>query len=51
MKSDSEKMLSKTTTYTIDNRKFIVEPIFKEKSTETFGEILLKLIFEKREFK
>ena len=41
------KALSKPTTYTIDNRKFIVEPVFKDESSETFGEILLKLLLEK----
>ena len=42
-----QKALSKRTTYTIDNRKFIVEPVFKENAHETLGEILLKLILDK----
>ena len=41
------KALSKPTTYTVDGRKFIVEPVFKENAHETLGEILLKLILDK----
>jgi len=41
------KVLSKPTTYTIDGRKFIVEPVFNENSHESLGEILLKLILDK----
>ena len=41
------KELSKPTTYIVDGRKFIVEPVFKENAHETFGEILLKLIRDK----
>jgi len=41
------KALSKPTTYTVDGRKFIVEPVFKDKAHETLGEILLKLILDK----
>ena len=44
---DTFKELSKPITYDIDGRKFIVEPVFKEKSTETMGEILLKIIIDK----
>ena len=41
------KALSKPTTYTVDGRKFIVEPVFKDEAHETLGEILLKLILDK----
>ena len=46
-KSAELKVLSKPTTYTVDGRKFIVEPVFKDKAHETLGEILLKLILDK----
>ena len=42
-----QKELSKPTTYTVDGKKFIVEPVFKENAHETLGEILLKLILDK----
>jgi hypothetical protein len=45
-----QKELSKPTTYTLDGRKFIVEPVFKENAHETFGEILLKLILDKENY-
>ena len=45
--SAKHKALSKLTTYAIDNRKFIVEPVFKENAHETIGQILLKLILDK----
>ena len=35
---------SKPSVYTVDGKKFIVEPVFKNESSETLGEILLKLI-------
>ena len=41
------KALSKPTTYTVDGKKFIVEPVFKDEAHETLGEILLKLILDK----
>ena len=44
------KALSKPTTYTVENRKFIVEPVFKENAHETLGEILLKLILDKENY-
>ena len=44
------KALSKPTTYTVDGRKFIVEPVFKDKAHETLGEILLKLILDKENY-
>ena len=44
------KALSKPTTYTVDGRKFIVEPVFKENAHETLGEILLKLILDKENY-
>ena len=45
-----QKALSKPTTYAIDNRKFIVEPVFKENAHETLGQILLKLILDKENY-
>ena len=49
--ADAErKALSKPTTYTVDGRKFIVEPIFKDEAHETLGEILLKLILDKENY-
>ena len=42
-----QKELSRPTTYTVDGRKFIVEPVFKENAHETMGEILLKLLLDK----
>ena len=44
------KALSKPTTYTVDGRKFIVEPVFRENAYETLGEILLKLILDKENY-
>ena len=44
------KALSKSTTYTVDGRKFIVEPVFKDSAHETLGEILLKLILDKENY-
>ena len=49
-KSAELKALSKPTTYTVDGRKFIVEPVFKENAHETLGEILLKLILDKENY-
>ena len=44
------KALSKPTTYTVDGRKFIVEPVFRENAHETMGEILLKLLLDKENY-
>ena len=41
------KALSKPNTYTVNGRKFIVEPVFRDEAHETLGEILLKLILDK----
>jgi hypothetical protein len=38
--------LAKTTTYHIQGKTFIVEPVFRSDSTETIASILLKLIME-----
>jgi len=38
--------LDNTTTYHIQNQTFIVEPVFKQESTETIASILLKLMIE-----
>ena len=45
-----QKELSKPTTYTVDGKKFIVEPVFKEDAHETLGEILLKIILDKENY-
>ncbi len=36
--------LSKPTEYEFEKNKFIVEPVFKEKSNDTLGTVLLRLI-------
>ena len=44
---DKEKwvsMLTLDSTYRIGNRSFIVEPVFKEESSQTLGEVLLRLM-------
>ena len=46
-KSAEQKALSKKSTYAVDGRRFIVEPVFKDEAHETLGEILLKLILDK----
>lgn len=46
----SQNPLEQTTTYHIDGRSFIVQPVFKENGSNTLGEILLRLMqseFEK----
>ena len=49
--ADADKTaLSKPITYTVDGRKFIVEPVFKDEAHETLGEILLKLILDKENY-
>ena len=45
-----KKALSNPTTSTVDGRKFIVEPVFKDEAHETLGEILLKLILDKENY-
>ena len=40
--------LEEKTTYRVGNRSFVVEPVFKEDSQNTLGEILLRLM--KNEF-
>ena len=36
--------VDETTTYTIDNMSFVVQPVFKEKSNDTLGSVLLRLM-------
>lgn len=38
------KSMKKETTYTIDGKKFIVTPVFREDGRETFGSILIRLM-------
>lgn len=40
----SENPLEETTTYHIDGRSFVVKPVFKDNSANTFGAILLRLM-------
>ena len=40
----SENPPEETTTYHIDGRSFVVKPVFKDDSTNTFGTILLRLM-------
>ena len=44
-KTNSEKTKNpEMLTYRIGNRSFIVEPVFKEESSQTLGEVLLRLM-------
>lgn len=36
--------LTKCTTYDFDKNSFVVTPVFKEKSTETLGTVLIRLM-------
>lgn len=36
--------LEETTTYQIEGRSFVVQPVFKEENASTLGEILLRLM-------
>ena len=40
----SENPLGETTTYHIEGRLFVVKPVFKDDSANTFGAILLRLM-------
>ena len=40
----SHNPLEQTTTYHIDGRSFVVQPVFKEESSNTLGAILLRLM-------
>ena len=40
----SENPLEETTTYYIEGRSFVVKPVFKDDSANTFGAILLRLM-------
>lgn len=42
-------MLTLDSTYRIGNRSFIVEPVFKEESSQTLGEVLLRLMKSENE--
>lgn len=41
---NNPEMLTLDSTYRIGNRSFIVEPVFKEESSQTLGEVLLRLM-------
>ena len=43
-KQKNPEMLTLDSTYRIGNRSFIVEPVFKEESSQTLGEVLLRLM-------
>lgn len=43
-KNKNPEMLTLDSTYRIGNRSFIVEPVFKEESSQTLGEVLLRLM-------
>ena len=43
-KIKNPEMLTLDSTYRIGNRSFIVEPVFKEESSQTLGEVLLRLM-------
>ena len=43
-KLKNPEMLTLDSTYRIGNRSFIVEPVFKEESSQTLGEVLLRLM-------
>ena len=43
-KTKNPEVLTLDSTYHIGNRSFIVEPVFKEKSSQTLGEVLLRLM-------
>ena len=43
-KTQNPEMLTLDSTYRRGNRAFIVEPVFKEESSQTLGEVLLRLM-------
>ena len=43
-KAKNPEMLTLDSTYRIGHRSFIVEPVFKEESSQTLGEVLLRLM-------
>ena len=43
-KTKNPEMLTLDSTYRIGDRSFIVEPVFKEESSQTLGEVLLRLM-------
>ena len=43
-KTKNPEVLTLDSTYRIGNRSFIVEPVFKEESSQTLGEVLLRLM-------
>ena len=47
LKNKNPEMLTLDSTYRIGNRSFIVEPVFKEESSQTLGEVLLRLMKSK----
>ncbi len=48
-KKPQENPLKEKTTYRFGNRSFVVESVFKEKSPDTLGNILLRLMKAERE--
>ena len=40
----NESPLEETTTYHIEGRSFVVQPVFKKENTNTLGAILLRLM-------
>ena len=40
----NDKVLDAEFTYQVNGTSFVVQPIFKEKSSETLGSVLLRLI-------
>ena len=43
-KTKNPEVLTLDSTYRIGNRSFIVEPVFKKESSQTLGEVLLRLM-------
>ena len=43
-KTKNPEMFTLDSTYRIGNRSFIVEPMFKKESSQTLGEVLLRLM-------
>ncbi len=44
IKSTEKSPLEVTTTYRVNGRSFVVEPVFKKEQTTTIGDILLRLM-------
>ena len=48
-KKPQENPLKENTTYRFGNRSFVVESVFKEKSPDTLGSVLLRLMKDEHE--